>query len=34
MPDSLRVLVYAEREPGRKDSLSDHCPVSIRLNLP
>lgn len=34
VPDSLRVLVYAEREPGRKDSLSDHCPVSVRLNLP
>lgn len=34
VPDSLRVLVYAEREPGWKDRLSDHCPVSVRLNLP
>ena len=33
-PDTLRVLTY--RETGREwqDRLSDHCPVSVRLNLP
>ncbi|MFT8245909.1 endonuclease/exonuclease/phosphatase family protein [Roseomonas sp. BN140053] len=34
VPDSLRVLVYAEREPEWRARLSDHCPVSIRLDLP
>lgn len=28
---SLRVLVYAERDPAFRDRLSDHCPVSVRL---
>jgi hypothetical protein len=32
--DSLRVMVYAERDPRQRDRLSDHCPVSIRLNTP
>jgi endonuclease/exonuclease/phosphatase family metal-dependent hydrolase len=32
--DSLRVLVYAERDPALRDRLSDHCPISIRLRLP
>jgi endonuclease/exonuclease/phosphatase family metal-dependent hydrolase len=32
--DSLRVMVYAESEPGARDMLSDHCPVSARLVLP
>jgi len=31
---SLRVLVYAERDPAFRERLSDHCPVSIRLRLP
>ncbi|HYZ32276.1 MAG TPA: endonuclease/exonuclease/phosphatase family protein [Crenalkalicoccus sp.] len=34
IPESLRVLVYAERDPTLRDRLSDHCPVSIRLGLP
>lgn len=33
MPDSLRVLVYAERERAWRERLSDHCPLSIRLRL-
>jgi endonuclease/exonuclease/phosphatase family metal-dependent hydrolase len=33
-PDSLRVLVYREREPEWKERLSDHCPVSVRFDLP
>jgi endonuclease/exonuclease/phosphatase family metal-dependent hydrolase len=32
--DSLRVLVYAERDPAAREVLSDHCPVSLRLRLP
>lgn len=32
--DSLRVLVFAERDPAFRERLSDHCPVSIRLRLP
>jgi endonuclease/exonuclease/phosphatase family metal-dependent hydrolase len=32
--ESLRVLVYAERDGAKRDRLSDHCPVSIRLALP
>ena len=31
--NSLRVMVYAERDPVMRDRLSDHCPVSIRLRL-
>ena len=34
VPGSLRVLVYAEREPPMRELLSDHCPVSVRLRLP
>jgi endonuclease/exonuclease/phosphatase family metal-dependent hydrolase len=33
-PDSLRVLVYAERGGEWRERLSDHCPLSIRLRLP
>jgi endonuclease/exonuclease/phosphatase family metal-dependent hydrolase len=33
-PNSLAVLVYAERERRDRDRLSDHCPVSVRLRLP
>ena len=33
--DSLRVLVYAERNPNAfRHRISDHCPVSILLRLP
>lgn len=31
VPESLRVLVYAEREPAWRGRLSDHCPLSLRL---
>ncbi|MBV1799304.1 endonuclease/exonuclease/phosphatase family protein [Siccirubricoccus sp. G192] len=34
LPDSLRVMVYAERGSEWRDRLSDHCPVSLRLRLP
>jgi endonuclease/exonuclease/phosphatase family metal-dependent hydrolase len=34
VPRSLAVLVYAERGNRYRQSLSDHCPVSLRLNLP
>lgn len=30
--DSFRVLVYAERDPALRDLISDHCPVSIRID--
>ncbi|WP_338663815.1 endonuclease/exonuclease/phosphatase family protein [Pararoseomonas sp. SCSIO 73927] len=33
-PGSLRVMVYAERGPEWRGRLSDHCPVSIRLDIP
>ena len=33
-PDSLRVLVYRERDAAWKERLSDHCPVSVRFRLP
>ncbi len=33
-PDTLRVLVYRERDPASRETLSDHCPVSIRFRLP
>lgn len=32
--NSLRVMVYAERDASARERLSDHCPVSIRLRLP
>jgi len=32
--NSLRVLVYAERDFAQRDRLSDHCPVSLRLRPP
>ena len=31
---SLRVMVYREKNPAWKNRLSDHCPVSIGLNVP
>ena len=31
--NSLRVMVYAERDPAMRDRLSDHCPVSFRLAM-
>jgi len=34
VPNSLAVLVYAERERSYRERLSDHCPVSVRLRLP
>ena len=34
VPDSLRVLVYAERDRAFRERLSDHCPISVRLRLP
>jgi endonuclease/exonuclease/phosphatase family metal-dependent hydrolase len=33
-PNTLRVLVYRETEPGWRDRLSDHCPVSVRFSVP
>ena len=33
-PGSLRVMLYAERDPAMRNRLSDHCPVSIRLRAP
>jgi endonuclease/exonuclease/phosphatase family metal-dependent hydrolase len=33
-PGSLRVLTYDEQDPARAPALSDHCPVSIRLEMP
>lgn len=30
--DSFRVLVYAERDPALRDHISDHCPISVRLD--
>jgi endonuclease/exonuclease/phosphatase family metal-dependent hydrolase len=34
VPDTLRVLTYHEQDPSIKDKLSDHCPVSVRFNVP
>jgi endonuclease/exonuclease/phosphatase family metal-dependent hydrolase len=31
--DSFRVMVYAEREPAVRELLSDHCPISLRVDL-
>jgi endonuclease/exonuclease/phosphatase family metal-dependent hydrolase len=33
-PNSMNVLVYAERDRSFRDRLSNHCPVSVRLRLP
>lgn len=33
VPDSLRVMVYAERERSMRQRLSDHCPISTRLRV-
>jgi endonuclease/exonuclease/phosphatase family metal-dependent hydrolase len=33
-PETLRVLTYRETDPAWKDRLSDHCPVSVRLQVP
>jgi endonuclease/exonuclease/phosphatase family metal-dependent hydrolase len=34
VPGSLRVLVYDEHDPAMQAVISDHCPVSVRLDLP
>jgi endonuclease/exonuclease/phosphatase family metal-dependent hydrolase len=34
VPDSLRVMVYRQTDPAWKERLSDHCPVSVQLNVP
>ena len=34
VPESMNVLVYAERDRSYRERLSDHCPVSIRLRMP
>jgi endonuclease/exonuclease/phosphatase family metal-dependent hydrolase len=33
-PNSMRVLAYRETDPAWKERLSDHCPVSVRLDVP
>lgn len=33
-PNSMNVLIYAERDRSFRERLSDHCPVSVRLRLP
>lgn len=33
-PATLRVLTYRETDRSMKDKLSDHCPVSVRFNVP
>jgi endonuclease/exonuclease/phosphatase family metal-dependent hydrolase len=33
-PDTLRVLTYRETDLSMKDRLSDHCPVSVRFDVP
>ncbi|MFT8421483.1 MAG: endonuclease/exonuclease/phosphatase family protein [Gluconacetobacter sp.] len=33
-PDSLRVLTYDARDPAQAPDLSDHCPVSVGLEMP
>ncbi len=33
VPNSLRVMVYAERDPAMRDRLSDHCPISFRVRM-
>ena len=32
--DTLRVMTYRETDPAMKERLSDHCPVSVRFNIP
>jgi endonuclease/exonuclease/phosphatase family metal-dependent hydrolase len=34
LPNTLRVLAYRETDPAWKERLSDHCPVSVRLQVP
>jgi len=34
LPNTLRVMVYAERDASARERLSDHCPVSVRMRLP
>lgn len=34
VPGSLRVLVYDEHDPAMQSVISDHCPVSVRLEPP
>jgi endonuclease/exonuclease/phosphatase family metal-dependent hydrolase len=34
LPNTLRVLAYRETDPALKQLLSDHCPVSVRLQVP
>lgn len=31
---SLRVMVYADRDPRMRELISDHCPISVRMRLP
>ena len=33
-PETLRVTMYREKGPERKQQLSDHCPVSVRFQIP
>ncbi len=33
-PETLRVLTYRETDRSWQDRLSDHCPVSVRLEVP
>jgi endonuclease/exonuclease/phosphatase family metal-dependent hydrolase len=33
-PETLRVLTYRETDRSMKDRLSDHCPVSVRFEVP
>ncbi len=33
-PETLRVLTYRETDRSWEDRLSDHCPVSVRLEVP
>ena len=32
VPGSLRVMIYNSRNVGDRERLSDHCPVSVRIN--
>lgn len=34
VPGSLRVMVYRETDTALKERISDHCPVSVRLDVP